>query len=479
MRWVALLLPGLSLLWIPSSLLAQQTAPADDSDLSRIPAGVLGNQATPATSTPANTALAQSASDSASYHVYLDSALTNAAAPTFYPDASGNGWTSLSSLDGVYQDHLPNNFSFDVSGRLNLLAQKNIGEGWWNDAGFDLREAYVSWFSQSQFYVDLGRINLRNGVSLGFNPTDYFKTSTLIDQVSADPATIRNDRLGTTMLRLQQLWTGGSIMFAFAPKLEDPAPITGDFHSGFGLLSGHTNGEDRLLLAGTYQFDGLSPQWLVYHQDGETTYGLNLSHTIGDSIVAYAEWSGTHEQNLIQRAMQYGLETDSLPTDVSLLAPENTAAVFSSDAVLGASWSGAKQWTVNFEYQIHQSGLSGQQLKQWLSAASASPVSYGQFFEYVRGYAEDQQEPLVNRQYFVRVNCVDAFVRNLELSAFAFVDAHDGSGFTQFSASYYLNDHWTMTGLVGGTWGGRHSEYGSVTSFNDSRSVTLEVIRYF
>ncbi len=69
----------------------------------------------------------------------------------------------------------------------------------------DFREAYIEWRLADQTYLALGRINLKSGIALGYNPTDYFKTRTVSEPLSADPTVLREDRLGTVMLRLQHI----------------------------------------------------------------------------------------------------------------------------------------------------------------------------------------------------------------------------------------------------------------------------------
>src|SRR5471030_1792622 len=84
-----------------------------------------------------------------------------------------------------------------------------------------LKEAYLSWQVQPDRVADLGRINVRNGVALGYNPTDYFSSGALRSIVSLDPASLRENRLGSAMLRGQTLWTGGSLTSLYSPKLAD------------------------------------------------------------------------------------------------------------------------------------------------------------------------------------------------------------------------------------------------------------------
>jgi len=54
---------------------------------------------------------------------------------------------------------------------------------------------YASWEPLDRTYLDLGRINLKSGVALGFNPTDFFKTRAVVEPLSADPSVLREDRL--------------------------------------------------------------------------------------------------------------------------------------------------------------------------------------------------------------------------------------------------------------------------------------------
>jgi len=65
---------------------------------------------------------------------------------------------------------------------------------------------YLTWEPAASTYLEAGRINLRNGAALGFNPTDFLKTRTLVGQASLDPSAARQNRLGTAMVRGQKIW---------------------------------------------------------------------------------------------------------------------------------------------------------------------------------------------------------------------------------------------------------------------------------
>ena len=70
----------------------------------------------------------------------------------------------------------------------------------------DLRELFVEWQPTDTAWLELGRVNIRNGVALGFNPTDFFRPRTVIEPLTADPSVLREDRLGALMLTGQWLW---------------------------------------------------------------------------------------------------------------------------------------------------------------------------------------------------------------------------------------------------------------------------------
>src|SRR5262249_56082061 len=89
--------------------------------------------------------------------------------------------------------------------------------------GFGEREGSGKWFGGA--YRDGGRINLKSGVAIGFNPTDFFKTRAVVEPLSIDPAVLREDRLGTVMLRGQFVWRHGSVSAAFAPRVASPPPL--------------------------------------------------------------------------------------------------------------------------------------------------------------------------------------------------------------------------------------------------------------
>jgi hypothetical protein len=411
--------------------------------------------------------------------LYLEDALTlsslrgDLAVPV--PPPLPPDWQNRLSLDAYYQWSLSQTVSATFSDRVNALAQNDVELASGDSVRNDLREAYLTWEPMTRSYLEGGRINLRNGVALGFNPTDFFKTRTLIDQASLDPSVIRQDRLGTVMLRGQRIWGRGSASLAYAPKLDSPAPISLSPQAGLSPELGRTNAANRLLLSVEYNVADLAPQGLVYVEDGQTRLGLNLSRQIGNSVVAYAEWAGGRQQTLSARAAAYGKDTGTLPPSTPVLPPSDAEARFRNDLAVGASWATTARVTVNLEYHYHEAGFSREDWRNWFAIGTVFPAAAGPLW-YTRGYAAAQQEPVARHAVFLRADWPDALVSHLELSGFAFVNLYDGSVVTQLAANYYVSRAWTVSAYVSASTGGTHSEHGSQPVAN---SAIVQVVRYF
>lgn len=390
--------------------------------------------------------------------------------PSFAPH-----WRNRTSFDGDGRWSLGATLTATLSDRFNVLEQGGGAFSPRRDLRNDLREAYLSWEPAERAYLEAGRINLRNGAALGFNPTDFFKARSGVQQASLDPSALRRNRLGAAMLRGQAIWDGGSASVSYAPRLTDPAALSDPGRNGFDPRLDRTNAGNRLLVTVNQDFADLAPQAMLYHGGGEWRLGLNVSGQLGSSVIAYGEWAGGWQRTLIAEAVRFGKETGTLPAAAPILPPTSDARGFRSDAALGAAWSSAAKVTVNLEYHFHQAGLSRQDWRNWFALGEAQPASAGALW-FVRGYAADQQRPLTRHQAFLRADWTDALVPRLGLTALAFVNLYDGSSLAQLSANYPLNDAWTLDAYVSANLGGRRSERGSMPQ---AATATLQLRRYF
>ncbi|HYL02231.1 MAG TPA: hypothetical protein VEU54_02330 [Steroidobacteraceae bacterium] len=449
---------------------AGETVPAEDEDLSLIPPPPTSPAAAPATG-----ALRKIFLEDAFTQSWLQSALVPEPPP---PDPR---WEERALLDVRREWHAGRDLRLTYSGRLNLRAEDGLGFPNHENLTNDLREAYLSWEPLERVFLDVGRVNLKSGVALGFNPTDFFKTRAVVEPLSVDPVVLRDDRLGTLLLRAERVWARGSLTAVYAPAVAGDSPIYTrlDLRS-FDPMFDRTNAHERWLLKGTIDVaDGLSPELLAYSSAGRTLWGANLAANVGQSVVAYLEWSGGRRGTVSADALGFGRVTGSLPAAAASVLPDLGSVGFRNQLAVGASYTTAlPRITFNLEFHYNQAGFSGADWQQWFrtgsGASSESPIAGALW--YVREYAADQQELISHRNAFLRADWVDAFVPKLELSGFIEADLADGSSRLQLGADYYLSDRWTLGGLVLIDSGGRRSDFGSLP---EAGSVLLKMVRYF
>lgn len=272
-----------------------------------------------------------------------------------------------------------------------------------------LKEAYLSREFGVDAMLDLGRVNTRYGVAVGYNPTDFLGAGTVRSVVSADPDSLRQNRLGNAMLRWQQLWDRGSLTAIWSPKLGSwPNP------DGASLDWGASNPRQRLLLAGSYRFaENLNPQWLLLQEQGRSPQlGFNVSRVLGKATVIYLEWAGGRQQTAWRQSL--GL-SDS--------AWRNRLAG-------GLTWTGANKLSLTLEGQ--QDGAAPDN-DEW-RALREKPALYG---AYRSGVGAGGGLP-TRRAALLRAYWQDALVDDLDLTAMRSFDLVDHSGMNWAEVRYHL-----------------------------------------
>ena len=388
-------------------------------------------------------------------------------------------WQERLFFDVSKEWRLTDRLELKYSGRLNLRFENDLTFPTHENVINDLREFYLGWQPWEGAYLDFGRINLKSGVALGYNPTDFFRTRAVVEPLSADPTVLREDRLGTLMVQAQHLWQNGSLTAVYAPKLYAPSPIYSNTDlPSFDPMLDRTNAHNRFLLKGSMNLSSdFSPEALLYEENGQTRVGTNLALEFGQKIVGYVEWSGGRRASLGEEAVDYGRETGTLPPGARTLPPTGTSERFQNELAVGASYTTENRITFNLEYHLDQASFSAADWRNWFALgrgrSAASPIVAELW--YVRGYAQDQQDPISRHSLFLRADWVDSLVPNLELTGFVNEDLYDGSGLFQLTADYYLSDHWTVGGLVSTNFGKTHSDFGSLPQ---AASFLIKVARY-
>ncbi len=321
-----------------------------------------------------------------------------------------------------------------------------------------IKDSYLSWQPQTELLLDVGRINVRQGVAFGYNPTDFLRFGALRTIDSLDPNSLRDNRQGAVMVRGETLWNSGALTALYAPRLDDH-PSTAPFNPDFGA----TNAAGRWLLSvGQRLAPGWNPQFLLFGTDGGSPQlGTNLTTVLGTSTVLYMEASGGHGASLWTQALNAPIQTSPPATPQSLyevLSPDSPRvhASFQTRAATGITYSTAYKLSLTFEYEYDGAALSR---ADWSAARAGDPLAYARYREFVT----TQQEPPTQHAFFAYASWQDLVVQHLDLAAFVRVDLVDGSRLPWAELRY----HWPRID-ASLRWqdyqGGRTSDFGASPS---------------
>lgn len=381
------------------------------------------------------------AEDARDAKIFVEGSVGNAS-QRYLPESRNIG---RASVDFSYTARLSPGFRAVVSDRIDHIYPVDTGA----DATVNsLREAYLSWQpAAGNTIVEMGRINLRFGPSYGYNPTDFFRDGSLRTRTTANPFAIRENRLGSVMLRAQRLWSEGSLSVAYSPKLADrPSP------DGWSLDLGSTNNRDRALVALSSQFSqNVSSQVLLYKEQGMSpSLGASLTALLSDATVAHIEGSRGIEPALLTRALaQTGVGS--------------TRNRFAG----GITYTTLGKLSVTAEYQYN--GLALDQ-SDWSSLSVSHPTRVAYLIESAR-----RQESSSRHAYLIYVTQKSLLVKNMDLTAFLRVNAGDHSQLVWAE----LRHHWPRFDLAFQLQrhiGGSISEFGILP---DSRIIQVLGSYYF
>jgi hypothetical protein len=342
----------------------------------------------------------------------------------------GSSGLNRLSLDYSHTARLGSGWQAVFSDRLDQIRPRDPARA--DGTINSLREAYLSWQREDgSALLEFGRINLRYGPGYGYNPTDFFRDGSLRAVTTADPFALRENRLGSVMLRGQRLWSGGSLSVAISPKLESRPSL-----DAWSLDLGSTNNRDRALVAlGTEFSQRVSSQLLLYKQNGlSPTLGANFTALVSDAATAHMEWSRGREPSLLSRAL-------------TLNSPASTR----NRLVGGVTYTTLGKLSLTAEYQYNGFGLNN---RDWaaLSAVPASQLAY-------LGEALRLQELAPRQAYLIYVTQKGLLQKDLDLTAYLRIDANDHSRL----AWVELRHHWQnfdLTLQLQKNIGGSSSEFG-------------------
>lgn len=370
-------------------------------------------------------------------------------------DNRGNQGNRRLSFDVQYDGSVATGWRAVFSDRLDIdsPAQGNALSNSARENGINtIKEAYISWAVQPNTMLDLGRINVRNGVALGYNPTDYFRSGAQRSVVSADPVSMRENRQGSIMLRAQSLWDGGSFTAIASPELASDRN-TATFNPDVAA----TNSRSRYLFTLSQRVaDGITPQVLLF-KDAQhpVQWGLNVTALLNDSTVAYFEWSGGQNSSSLNQAYR--------AQNIPVIDDQQ----FRHHLASGVTYTTSSKISLTAELQYNGSGLDQ---SAWKNLPTQSLPLYGLY----RGALQNSQESPTQRAAFFYGTWQDVGISHLDLSAMQRMDLDDQSRMTWCEVRYHLNQlEWALQWQHNG--GSRFSQYGAAPRIDTVQAS----VRYF
>ncbi len=342
----------------------------------------------------------------------------------------GSSTNRRASFDFVYSGRVGTGLRFFFSDRIDAIHPTAVPGG--DSVINSLREAYLSVpLGAGETVLDFGRINLRNGPGYGYNPTDFFRDGSLRVLTSADPFALRQNRIGTVMVRGQRIWDGGSFSLAYSPKL-----ATRPSADGWSLDLGSTNNRDRVLASlGVKLSENMNTQLFLYKEDGlSSAVGANMTALLSDAATAHLEWTRGREPDLFSRSFGVPINAETRNRFVG-----------------GVTYTTLSKTSITAEYQYNGFGLSK---SSWRALAATPGAQFAYLTESLR-----LQELAPRQAILIYVTQKSLWLKDLDLTAYVRFNPNDKSKLAWLE----LRHHWSkfdLTFQLQQNIGRRNSEFG-------------------
>jgi len=328
--------------------------------------------------------------------------------------------------------------TFRLSDRLEWLANPPAGQARTLNI---LRELHVSdtlpWGPQGGLCgVDAGRVNWKLGNNVWYSPLDYFKRNASVSTAATTPASIRENRLGTVMLRGQCDSGPDVVQAAVVPRLSKDRSFD---TSGVSLGLDRTNAQDAFLVRGSRTLaEGSTAEASLLYRDGEgSTLGLGLSQLFGDSVVM-------------------GLDVANAPALRD--ADGRSFGRRATRAALSLAWTVPAGPTLTLEWLRQQDAYGPAGWDAVRGGGNGAPSAA--FISYVVSRSGLQELP-TRSSYFAMLNWLRAFDNpNYELLAAVSWNPYDGSHYEEAGATWHVGASNSLQLLLERNQGASHTQYG-------------------
>jgi len=247
------------------------------------------------------------------------------------------------------------------------------------------------------YFLELGRMNVKEGIAYGYNPTDYFKGGSSFT-LSLDPKEKIENRLGAVLVQVSAIWDNITLKALYSPQISTNANSIQSDKKYIGLHLDESNSQERAsLYLGYTGFDALSISGLLHKNDDGLNIGLNMSY-IQERSIWYLEASTAKKQ-----------DKSNYETELSL----------------GLNYSSQNNIVSTFEYIYNEGGLNKEEIHTLFSQ------------KYLANYSPKipKSTMLSKHTLFMMARQSDV-LHNLDWNALAWVNPLDKSSLLQVGLSY-------------------------------------------
>lgn len=329
-----------------------------------------------------------------------------------------------------------------------------------------LKELYYKGKINTKNIFEIGRINIKNGLARGYNPTDYFKGGASFIN-SKDPKEIKENRLGSVMIKDTIFLNDFTIKAIYSPKISVDKNGTYSSKEHFGFNLDKTNYENRFTLAVDYNgFKDISCIVILHKNEDDLNLGFNLSY-IKNSWIFYTENSYKNSKDDFTKTV----EKLNLHPTIQNHFKKDEKNIYQS--VIGFKYTSTNNLVATLEYIYNHMGLDKDNWDDWFELASLNP-SFENQLNAISGYMNEGENIKSKGSLFLHLHNMDMFI-NTDGSVLIKLNTYDKSFLSQVGIEYSYSDNVQLNGYLKNYFGKAKSEYGSL---NNDSELLLE-IKYF
>lgn len=331
---------------------------------------------------------------------------------------------------------------------------------------FNIKDLYYKINKNEKYFLELGRINIKEGVARGYNPTDYFKGSAALT-LSNDPKDKKDNRLGSVLLQGTAILDNITLKVIYSPKICTDEESIWRNKKYFGLHLDETNDVHRTsLYLGYTGYENTSIYGLLHYNEDDLNLGFNLSH-IDERSIWYVESSIKKTSNDASELVK--------TLNISPIIAETfySKKEYMPEVVFGLNYTSESNIVTAVEYIYNSGGFSNSDWDNFFILNSH--FQYEEQLKELRNKLLNAEKIMSQHTVFTMVEKSDV-VPSLDITLMSWLNPEDKSTLAQLSASYSYEDNMTFDVNVRTYIGSSETEYGS---YINDYELLLSMAYYF